>query len=160
MALKADRVEDRYAYDLSWYMDEVAERGGIVVASTVGSGSAMDQSRNVVTYAVNPSGSNPVGMLLNDVVNKDLTQQTLQRLKAEQIVGGKVTVNGKGSYVTNMIYPGLTIAAQDNAYLTTSGLLTNAIVNNEVNTPYVGQFRSTKDADGYAKVVINLPSKA
>jgi len=160
MALKPHRIENRYTYDLSWYMDEVAERGGIVVASTVSSGTALDQARSVVTYAANPSGSQPIGILLNDVVDKDLTQTRLQPLKSEQVINGKVTINGAGEYVTNMIYPGLTISAQDKAYLGPSGLLTNAVVNNEVNTPYVGNFRTTKDADGYATVKINLPSKA
>jgi hypothetical protein len=158
MALKPLRIEDRYGYRLNYHMNEAASAGGVVVASTIGSGSAMDQSQDVVTYAANPSGKVPVGMLLGDVVDKDLTQTTLQRLSSEYIKNGKVPVNAAGQYTTNMIYPGLTIAKDQSAYLGPSGLLQNTVVN-EVNNPWVGTFESSKDADGYAKVTINLPAK-
>ena len=47
MALKADRHES--VTDISFFMNETAERGVIVVHSTAGSGSAMDDSNALVT---------------------------------------------------------------------------------------------------------------
>jgi hypothetical protein len=46
MALKPDRVE---AYtDISFFMNETGDRGGVVVHLTGGSGSAMDDANAVV----------------------------------------------------------------------------------------------------------------
>ena len=42
MALKPDRVE--HLTDLSFFLDEVAERGKFLIVSTAGSGAAMDDS--------------------------------------------------------------------------------------------------------------------
>lgn len=156
MALKPGRVVNPYADDISFFMNEVAEKGGVVVMSTVGSGDAMDQSEALVTYAANPSGKLPIGVLFQDMVNKDLTQTHLNPYNGEVQIGGKVWVNNQCTINTNMIYPGLTIAAQDAAYLGPSGLLQNVDVNT-VATPIVGTFLSSKDADGYAKVRVSLP---
>ena len=49
MALKADRNE--LDVDISFFMNETAEKGQIVVISTAGSGAAMDQSQSLVTVA-------------------------------------------------------------------------------------------------------------
>ena len=53
MALKSDRHE--LMTDVSFFMNEVKERGFLAVLSTGGSGSAMDQSADLVTCA-SPSG--------------------------------------------------------------------------------------------------------
>ena len=53
MALKADRISLDSMID--FFMNEVAERGGIATISTVGSGAAMDQSVQLATYAANPN---------------------------------------------------------------------------------------------------------
>ena len=60
MALKSDRNE--VETDISFFMNEVATRGGIASISTVGSGAAMDQGGALVTYAALPSGKIPVGV--------------------------------------------------------------------------------------------------
>ena len=46
MALKADRNE--LDVDISYFMNETAEKGQIVCISTVGSGAAMDQAGALV----------------------------------------------------------------------------------------------------------------
>lgn len=158
MALKGDRYE--FYTDISFFMNEVATRGGVVVISTVGSGAAMDQSAALVTYAANPSGKVPVGMLLTDMVNYDLTRQHINFHKNEVQIGSKVTLGKKGFWVTNNIVG--TPAAGDGAFLGLSGNVipvtpANIPFNNNVNQPRVGTFLSTKDEDGYAKVEINLP---
>jgi hypothetical protein len=163
MALKSDRYE--FQTDVSFFMNEVAERGGVVVYSTgivsgvSPSGASMDQSLNVVTYASNPSGLVPVGLLLNDMVNIDLTRQHINWHKNEIQKGGKVTILRKGYVVTNKIHPSGTPIAGNFAYLADSGLIstsTRALYLDSGSQP-LGRFMSAKDADGYAKVEINLP---
>lgn len=155
MAIKQTHFQ-KFADNGDFYMNEVADRGGFVVATTLGSGIANDQGVALVTYAASQSGKVPLGMLEVDVVDKNLAQTHLNYYKLEVQKGSKVNIVKAGEYTTNMIYPGLTIAVQDRAYLGPSGLLQNTNVNSAA-TPVVGVFLSTKDADGYAKVGFNLP---
>lgn len=142
--------------NVEFFMNEVATRGGIVSFSTVGSGAALDQSAALVTYAASASGNKPVGVLVCDMVNLDLTRQHLNQHKNEVQKGGKVQIASRGWFVTNNIANGLTIGAGDPAYLTSNGNVTNVNAGS-VATPLVGRFLSKADEDGYAKVEINLP---
>ena len=159
MALKGDRYE--FQTDVSFFMNEVAERGGIVTlaASSTPSGSAMDSSTNVVTYVANPSGKVAIGVLLNDMVNIDLTRQHINWHKDEIQKGGKVTVLRKGYVVTNKISTSGTPAAGDAAYVAESGLISTSgkAISLDAGAVRIGRFLSAKDTDGYAKVEINLP---
>ena len=102
MALKADRNE--LDVDISFFYDEgTATRGGIVILDTVGSGAAMDQSQAKVKYDTVTGASIPVGVLLNDVVNIDLTRQHINWHKDEVQKGNKVAILKNGTIVTNMI---------------------------------------------------------
>ena len=153
MALRPHRVH--LDSKINYFMNETAERGGVVVQSTSGSGVAMDQAASVASYAAAPSGKRPLGILMGDVVNVDLTRQRLNENKEETQIYGKVTIWSKGTVVTNMIYPGVTPTAGATAYLAHSGLLhtSDVIGGNQL----VGRFDSTKDEDGYARVDFNLP---
>jgi hypothetical protein len=154
MALKPDR--DVQSQDITFFCnDTTASRGGVVCISTAGSGIAMDQANAVVTYKAVPSGGKPMGILLNDVVNLDLTRQKQNVHKDEVQSGSKVTLVTRGWVVTDQVYPGITVSAGDTAYLQHSGKLTNVSIG-AVASPAVGMFTSTKDEDGYAKVFINL----
>lgn len=157
MALKGDRYE--FQTDLSWFMNTAQERGGIVFASstTSGSGVAMDQGRAVVSAPTNPSGLVPIGVLMNDVVDKDLTRMHLNVHKDEVQKGGKVRILRKGYVVTNMIIG--TPTALSVAYATMSGHFTSTVssTGGVAATPKVGQFSSSVDEDGYAKVEVTLP---
>lgn len=152
MALKGDRYLGDT--DISFFMDEVAERGGAVVMSTAGSGAALDQSEALVTYAADPSGDYAVGILLCDMVNKDLTRTHLNFHKDEVQKGSKVALLRSGWVVTDMIASGISPSGGDIAYITASGKLTNTGTS---GTPTLGRFESSKDSDGYAKVRVNLP---
>ena len=164
MALKSDRHE--FQTDVSFFMNEVAERGGVPVyvtgvtaAATSPSGAAMDSALNLVTYAANPSGRVPVGILLNDMVNLDLTRQHINWHKNEIQKGGKVTILRHGYVVTNMIHVSGTPVAGAFAYVADSGLIstsTRALFLDSGAQP-IGRFMTAKDGDGYAKVEINLP---
>jgi len=150
MALKSDRYE--LQTDISFFYNEgVATRGGVVVHDTVGTGAAMDQGVNLVKYSV--AGGVPVGILLNDVVDKDLTRTHLNVYKDEVQKGGKVTVLRKGWVVTNAV-DGAPVAGSG-AYVSTTvaGNITDA----SDQGAKIGTFVSGVDADGYCKVEVNLP---
>lgn len=153
MALKPDRFE--FQTDISFFMNEVATRGGLASLSTGGSGAAMDQSQALVTYSASSSGKKPIGILLNDMVNIDLTRQHLNAYKNEVQKGSKVTLLRKGYVVTNMIQG--TPSAGDNVYVAHSGNMSSTDVVGNGTQPIIGMFLSSKDQDGYAKVEINLP---
>ena len=154
MALKPDRWE--FQTDISFFMNSAAERGCVVVAlsTTAGSGAAMDQGRAVVAIPNNPSGYTPVGLLLNDVVDQDLTRLMLNPYKDVVQKGNKVRLLRKGWVVTSS-YTG-SPAAFGTAYVGVSGLLTPTNLG-AVATPKCGQFLSAPDEDGYVKVEIMLP---
>lgn len=151
MALKPDRVE--LLTDVSFFMNTVAERGGVasVVTATSGVGVSMDDANAVVQYAAVASGAKPVGVLLNDVVDYDLTRQHINWYRDEVQKGGKVTLLRNGQVTTNSIVASDVPAAGDSAYVGASGMLTTSNVGAKV-----GQFLSSKDTDGYAKVSVNL----
>lgn len=160
MALKTDRSV--LQTDISFFMNEAATRGGVVSLSTGASGAAMDNGAAVVTYAALPSGKVPVGVLLNDMVDIDLTRQHLNQHKDEVQKGGKVTLLQKGFVVTNKL-EGTAPTAGAAAYLAHSGNLATSDLSNDDSdddgsTRLVGRFLSAVDEDGYAKVFIDLPN--
>lgn len=157
MGLKTDRIHIDSQID--YFMNEVAERGGIVSVSTVGSGAAMDQAEQLCTYAANPSGVSTLGVLMCDMVNLDLTRQHENWHKEEVQKGGKVTIWSKCTVVTDRIYPGATPAAGNIAYVAHSGYIAPSKVVSDSSSAnhVVGRFLSTKDEDGYCKVSVNLP---
>lgn len=154
MALKGDR--DVRVTDISFHLNETGEKGQMCVYSTSGSGAALDQGQALVTIAAVASGNTPAGMLMNSMVDKDLTRTKLNHYQDEVQKGGKVTLMKKGWVVSNRITSGQTPTAGDNAYLNATGDLTPTN-GGSVATPLVGKFLSKKDEDGYAKISIDLP---
>ena len=104
------------------------------------------------TVAASASGAAALGVLLNDVVDIDQTRQHLNWHKDEVQKGSKVTILTKGFVVTDKISG--TPTAGQTAYLSASGLIKGT---QDTGAPAIGRFLSTKDADGYAKVAVNLP---
>lgn len=182
MALKPDRNE--LDVDISYFwatgIGYGGERGGWVSAtgSTVASGAAMDQAANQVWYGLNCTGTRPLGLLLNDVVNIDLTRQILNPYKSEVQVGDKITLLKKGYVVTNRVVstigpttvavvPGATAYTGPSGFITTvaSGTLhvlqtgdalTKSMLNSPSGSYVIGKFLSKVDEDGYAKVYVDL----
>jgi len=160
MALRPDRNE--HLTDLSYFMNETAERGVVVVHDTGGSGAAMDDSSAKVKKPTGTvSGQSPAGLLLNDVVNLDLTRQHLNYAKDEVQQGSKVLLLRRGTVVTDQVSGTPTIGAD--AFLCAAGTISataqNGVTlnaNGGTATPKVGKFLSIKDADGFAKVDINI----
>ena len=164
MALKADRYEE--STDIShFYNAGTATRGGVVIldaAAVAGaSGAALDQGENLVKYAAATPTDVPVGILLNDVVNKDLTRTHLNQFKDEVQKGGKVTVMTRGWVVTSNIDTGATPQAGDLAFASweeAGAITTSDTFAAQSGEMAIGRFMSSKDADGYAKVYVNLPN--
>ena len=161
MALKPDRVE--HLTDLSFFMNETGERGKIVFydIAQLGSGAAMDNANQRV---VNGTGSpalddsylnRAAGILLNDVVNLDLTRQHLNFHKDEVQQGSKVLLLKRGTIVTNS-FSGTPTAADVGKplYVSPNGWMGAHAVGN--GGPRVGRLLSIKDEDGYAKVDIDV----
>ena len=156
MALKADRNE--LDVDISFFMNETAEKGMVVCLSTVGSGAAMDQSQALVAKTdAHATTTFPVGILLNDVVDLDLTRQHINWHKDEVQKGGKVAILKKGYVVTDQIEGTPTAGAL--AFMDDADTGKFAVEASIDDTEYtaVGRFMSTKDEDGYCKVEVNLP---
>ena len=148
MALKPDRIE--LLTDVSFFMNTTAERGGVASVVTGASGVAMDDATAVVAYAAVASGAKPIGVLLNDVVNIDLTRQHINWHKDEVQLGGKVTLLRQGQVTTNKVTG--SPAAGTDAYVGASGVIGTS----STNAVKIGTFLSSVDADGYAKLSVNL----
>jgi hypothetical protein len=160
MALKGDRT--LLHTEIDGFMNEVAERGGIVVVSTGGSGVAMDQGEQLYTYAADGSGVQPVGLLITEMVNQDLTRQRQNYAKEEVQLGGKVVVAPKCVVTTNRVYPGQNPTAGQLAYVGHSGFVANSDITSDSQygaaTRLVGRWMSSEDENGYAKLSVNLPN--
>jgi len=158
MALKGDRY--LAITEVSFFMDQVAERGGVACMKTAGSGAALDQQAAEVKYMTNPSGCTPMGLLLDDMVNKDLTRTHLNFQKTEQQKGSKVALLRDGWAVTNMLYSPTGVlhkpAPGSGAYVGPSGYLT-AYAGANLEYPKVGIWESYVDEDNYARVYVKLP---
>ena len=160
MALKPDRIETQT--DVSFFMNNstssTIERGGIAsLTAGGGSGVAMDDSAAVVSYVTATSGTEPVGVLLNDVVNIDLTRQHINWHKDEVQGGGKVTLLQVGQVTTNTVTG--SPAAGAPAYVGANGEFSATPPSDGLteNDHYrVGRFLSNKDSDGYIKVAVNI----
>jgi|TARA_B100000085_G_scaffold285526_1_gene321895 hypothetical protein len=151
MALKGDRVE--HLTDISFFKaDAVIERGLIVAHLTGGSGAAMDDSLAQVD-TVSSTGDLAAGLILNDVVNLDLTRQQYNAHKDEVQLGGKVTLLRRGTVVTDQISG--TPVIGEKVHFDATGKLTTAS-DPAGKSMAVGRWLGIKDKDGYAKVEINI----
>lgn len=150
MALKPDRVCLDYSID--YFMDKVQERGVCLALETGASGVSNDNVANMATVADDPSGVVALGVLLNDMVDIDLSKYALNRHKDEVQKGGKVTILKKGQVTTDRVV-GTPVGGAD-AYLGVSGLFSPT---QDSDAPRVGRFDTAKDENGFAKISVNLP---
>lgn len=154
MALKMDRQCD--AYEIGYFLNEVANRGNVVSISTAGSGVAMDSPSNLATVAAAASGAKPLGFLMNDFVTTDPTRVQRNWFKDEARPGDKCTILTKGWVVTDRITG--TPSAGQKAALGPSGTVTGVAIGTQETAaqPFVGRFRTGKDEAGFAKVEVDL----
>jgi len=155
MPLKQDRYYTEEQTAIDYFMNATSSRGIIVVHDTAVTGSgAHDDANALVKVPGTASGSRPAGLLLCDVVNKDLSKTHLNAHKDEVQIGGKVVLlrGGPGAWVrTNNISGTPTAGAK--AYYNNNGELTPTAL---AGVDQVGRFGSAVDSDGYAKVYINI----
>lgn len=155
MALKMDRQID--AVEVGYFVNTVTERGLFVSVFTNGSGVALDNPSNVATVNNVASGSLPLGCLLNDFVNLDLTRTPINWMKDQSQIGNKATILTKGWVVTNKVNG--TPVAGDDAVLDASGFIKPFAPGFDTNVsvaPRVGRFRTGLDESGYARVYVDL----
>lgn len=124
--------------DLTHFCEDVAVKGSYVESFTT------DDGFRVVRPGQN--GGVSLGVLLNDVVNLDLTRQRIAWHRNEVQIGGKVevctggilTIKCSGNPKPNML-----------AYYNKRGVITT-----EKKSKAIGAFLSYKDEDGFAQVEI------
>ena len=152
MALKPDRKYDE-GTSIRYFMNEVSERGIIVVFNPATTGDTSLDNPN--SQVIVPTGNNqsPAGILLNDVVTGDPSRCCRNFHKDEVFVCSKVAVLRDGWVTTNMINAGDTPLAGETAYFVAGGLLSNG-----TGSAAVGQFLTSVDADGYVVVDITVGS--
>jgi hypothetical protein len=141
-ALKADRYEAHT--DICFFCDSVGHSGSIVEELFI-KPYGMDPHR--IVRPGHHSGV-PVGMLLNDVVEIDLNRHPVNYHKDEVISGSKVRVMSAGWVAARCRgTPKPNLAA----YYDHDGMLTT-----QKNSKQIGRFLSTKDEDGFAKVLVEV----
>jgi len=156
MALKPDRGYNEFVDIANYWINDgtqnTKEKGGVASVVSSGSGVAMDASGNVVSYAVDPSGAVPKGVLLQDVNPPLSTTRDYKNFDSLEVrPGEKVTLVRKGWLVTDQITG--TPAVGGTAYLGASGLISTT---QATAAPAIGRFETTVDADGFAKVFIDI----
>lgn len=149
MALKPDRIELADGSRIKYFMNEVAERGIVVIFDQPG-GEGMDDPDSTVSIPGSGSGI-PAGVLMNDVVNLDLTRQHINWQKDEVQLGNKVDIIVRGVVRTDMVKSGDTPTAGDPAYYDANGEFTTTSGSDQV-----GRFVSELDAEGYAEIEVNI----
>jgi len=155
MALKSDR--EIHVTDISCTFNTPAEAGTLAVRVTgasYASGQGINDSAPVASTGgtgVPASGSRVIGLLLDYVVQIDPTRQHRNYQRTEQLVGEPVAILKDGMVWTNKVTG--TPAAGDPAYPGPGGTIQNSQAN---GLPQLGEFKTSKDADGYCKVYVKL----
>lgn len=177
MALKPARNVELYENGL--FLGQTATKGvivsypsGAVITTNVfGSGEALDSALSSgVINATAASGWRPCGMLLDDVVNLDLTKTHQNYHKHEVNINQKVSIMTKGWAITDKLAAGYTPRPGDVAVLHTDGKISGitpvagfstgqvaieALILNPTQWPKVGMWLGKVDADGFAKVYVD-----
>lgn len=134
---------------IRYAVNHAAERGGILCASaTAGQAEYVSVPTGVAVY--------PIGILLDDVedMNYDRHPEYLQREVVD--IGSVVGIANKGEFQTDLIVGSPTQGQP--AYLHPGGAVGPAQLDDGAGNlaPRVGTFRSAKDANGFATVLVDL----
>jgi len=166
MALKPDRDFD-CSYNMGYFWaangQAPAEEGGIAGVVSAGSGVALDDPGssgiapgkggvNTVDYVADPSGVQAVGLLLHAIEAEPVTSFKRKNYHTNaQWPGDPVSLLRRGWVVTDRIV-GSPVAGSG-AFLGASGQLSTS---QAASAPQVGRFETTKDADGFARVFLDI----
>ena len=158
MALKPDREFNEVTDITNFWTTAAAEKGGCAGVVTQGSGAAIGvnlvDEANVVGYIANSSGAVAKGILIQTVTAAMSDTRDFKNFENGEIrPSDKCTLVKKGFVVTDMIV-GTTPTVGAVAYLAASGKLSTA--NYGSASPVVGRFDTTVDANGFARVSIDI----
>jgi hypothetical protein len=160
MALKPDREINETTDITNFWTTVAAEKGGCASVVTQGSGAAMGvnitDEANVVGYVASASGAVAKGILLQTVAAvMSATRDFINFENGEIRPSDKCTLIKRGFVVTDMITG--TPTAGGVAYLGASGLISTTSGSfGGATTPVVGRFETTVDANGFARVSIDI----
>ena len=131
--------------DITYFCNTPTQRGRIMVSIEQDD----DLGCSVCGPPTYPGEGNPVGLIINDVVDIDLCHQSLNYYRDDVQVGGKVTLMKTGQVMVGDFegFPNI----GDPAYYTTKGVITTSPV-----SPMIGRFSSKKDKEGFAKLEIDI----
>lgn len=148
--LKPDRQYNIADSDPSYYMGGVAA-SGIVVAYPTGDVVPPGLDDNA-QYAIVPTNvSNKiVGILMNEVVNPDLSNTELQSHLNKVPINHKVEIVRRGWFVTDQLEAGIDPVVGGNLYFKVGGQLTTT-----ASSAVIGRFESVV-TNGFARVFINI----
>ena len=156
MALKSGGLSHRHETTMQYVLDVAAEPGTACVASGVAG--KVDIAGGTAAE-VGASGVWPIGILLNTREEFNYAKE-LERVQYDtDDIGTVVTLLRRGELDTNLLVEngGVSIAPGQPAYLAADGKLGNAnlaVAGDE--SQRVGQWMTAVDADGYARVRIEL----
>lgn len=158
MALKPDREYNEVTDITNFWTTVAAEKGGIASVVTAGSGAAIGvnivDEANVVGYLASASGAIAKGVLIQTVTAPLSATRDFVNFENNEIrPGDKCTLIKKGFVVTDMIPVGVTPTAGATAYLAASGMISSV---QATSAPQIGRFETTKDANGFARVSIDI----
>tara|TARA_Y100000590_G_scaffold456797_1_gene608119 strand:- start:7669 stop:8112 length:444 start_codon:yes stop_codon:yes gene_type:complete len=120
------------------------ERGIVLVAGAAGKADKHG--------AIGHPAPKPVGLLLDDVEDLDFTTRPQVFVRNVVPRGSEISLLTQGRVKTNKIVSAVTVAAGEKAYLADNGEVTNVVGSGLV----VGHFESAKDADGYARLWVDI----
>lgn len=138
---------------MDYILNRAAEPGTVVVAS--GTAGLVDIAG---LAQLSTSGIWPIGVLLNTREEFNYAKEYERFSYDTDDIGTVVTLLRRGEIVTNLVIAngGVAIAPGQPAYLARNGYIGNANSAPTGGNQKVGQFMSAVDADGYARVRIEL----
>ena len=130
--------------NLNYFCNQVAEKGTVM-----GFKKATSQYAEACFW--NESKGNPIGILLSDVVNVDLTKNHINHYKGEVQIGSKVQILTEGKIVWHL-GKGLRLPFGQPIYVdpTTNKLTWKCL------SKQVGKLSSPQDKDGWCLIEVNF----
>lgn len=158
MALKPDR--EIYQETIKYTCETTGEEGYVCVVTSGGSGVALGDRAGQASIVSNPSGYKVAGVLMHDVVDKDETLYHLNFHNGERKKGSHACLLRKGVITTDALVSATSPTDGATAYLGADGKFTPTLsaTGGLVATPKMGEFKGSKDENGFVCVEVNLPA--
>ena len=144
MKINPVRLTERFENDIDirWFVTETTQRGTVMGAS---------KKDNLAVPYHKGTGDAPLGVLLNDVVNMDLSRQRLNAYSGEVQQGGKVQILRRGQIMVKMA-KSLRMPYGQPIYVDRK----NGSMTWKKNGPRIGTLARNQDSDGWCSVSIEI----